>query len=686
MASSSSLPLGTSNSTHSSPIHPDEQLTPHSEPTPHSEQTKRSQAAYARILSSVRSTQTEPFGEDLLSGSAAEQSSHYQLLGSHENTGVDFYDLAGFDSFSEEHKMSCARKNAQDTYAGLDDTSKQKIHMTIWNQLGAPREVDPMNWNQREAIADLAMFSIAFNSLSEEERNGLVFKYEVNSSPSFASSSAPIVQDGYNETFSSGAGMATVDHVATLPSSIDHRFIATMEPPKTIDPDLFTNLRTDLETYGKGEATGKKETIFQKNARQLINFFEAISEVIARYDNNTIKRGGICKEIKGIAINLNMGLHLEEFDDPTTLIEMIRGTLASVQIAYVNAKANNMLPVFFIAGLGNGSCYNTRTEIISMYSDATHCGYRQEETTRRLLEFTVITYASRENHHKLPVDFDKFHRYLTGTMGLNLEYFGISNENPRENPIVKALTISGKFSSDDDGKFFEAIMEEYTYWPTSGEKRLLTKRGDEGYTKESRAAFRQLLIRSQENLLTEVNEQNVDTHIDNFIRLNRELLTLDLGEPIDEAFAPLVSQLFNVWRQSGEQSLLLPRDKNYFKENRAYFRDFLLNNESIQRIGIDKNNINAYIDNFIREDRKLQDLLGIPADEQRISADRRRRSAANDRKMQAGGAQTSSSSSSGRGKGRRGGRFQAKEADGAQTSFSSSSSSGPGKGRRGIRR
>ncbi len=654
MVSSSSPSLGHTSSTYCSPVIPIEQ------PITHSALTERSEAAYIRTLSPERQSQINPFETDLLPVSAVSQSSHYQLLGSDEVKGVNLYDLRGFYSFNEGHKMACVRECAQNTYSMLDEHSKQKIHMAIWEQLGAPREVDPMNWNQREALADLAMFSAAFNSLPEEEQKGLAFRYEVNSSPSFASSSAPIVQDGTSEMLSHEAGIATVDQVATLPSSIDEGFIAEMEPPKTIDPDLIFNLRNDLETYGKGEGQ------FKRNAEKLIDFFESLSRVISKYDNNKIEKGNVCKVIKQIAAKLNMGLHLEEFEDHKTLIEMIRGTLASVQIAYMDAKANNMLPVFFIAGLGNGSCYNARTEIISLYSNAIHCGYMQEEKNHRLLELTVKTYATRMNQDKLPVDFDEFHRYLTGVMGLKLENFGIFNENPRENSLVKTLTISGIFSPDDDGKFFEAIMEEYNFWPVSGEKNLQTNPGDEGYTKESRAAFRQYLIMSQEHLLTEVNEQNVDRHIDNFIRLQRETLVPHLGEPIDEGFTNVVPRLFVEWNRSEEKSECSQRDKGYVKENRAYFRNFLLRNESIQRIGIDNDNIDTYIDDFIRN-KQLEKLLGKPADEQRISGDRRRRNNARDNRMQAGG------------------RRQAKERGGAQTS-SSSSSSGPGKGKRGGRR
>lgn len=652
MSSSSSLSIGSSSSTYSSPVIPIEQ------PTPYSELTERSEAAYVRTLSPERQSQLDPFGADLLPVADASQSSSYQLLGSDGVKGVNFYDLRGFDSFNEDHKMACVREFAQNTYSMLDPHSKQKIHMSIWIQLGSPREVDPMNWNQGEALADLAMFSVAFNSLSETERKGLVFKYEVNSSPSFVSSSVPIDQDASSEMLPPGAGIATVDHVATLSSSIDHGFIAAMEPPKTVGPDLFFNLKNDLKTHGNGE--GK---LFKRNAEQLIEFFESLSEVISKYDNNEIEKGGVCRLVKQIASNLNMGLHLNEFDNHEALIGMIRGTLASVQIAYMDAKANNMLPVFFIAGLGNGSCYNTRTEIITLYSDATHCGYRQEEKNQKLLELTVKTYATRMNQGKLPVDLDEFHRYLTGIMGLKLENFGIFNENPRENPLVRALTISGIFSPDDDGNFFEAVMDEYTFWPASGEKNLRTGRGDEGHARESRAAFRQLLIRSQAPLLTEVNKQNVDRHIDNFIRLNRELLTPDLGEPIDEGFKTVVSQLFEEWDRSVEKSELPERDKGYVKENRTYFGNFLLRNESIQRIGIDKDNIDAYIDDFIR-DKQLEMLLGKPADEQRISGDRRRRNIARDNIA--------------------GGRSQAKKTGGAQTS--SSSSSGPRKGGRGGKR
>jgi len=651
MAPSSSLSLDSSSSTYCSPVIPIEQ------PTPYSELTERSEAAYVRALSPERQSQLNPFGADFLPVSDASQRSYYQLLRSDGVKEVNLYDLRGFDSFNEDHKMACVREFAQDTYSKLDPHSKQKIHMSIWIQLGSPREVDPMNWNQGEALADLAMFSVAFNSLSEKERAGLVFKYEVNSSPSFASSSVPMDQDASSEMLPPIAGIATVDHVATLPTSIDHEFIAAMEPPRTVSPDLFFNLRNDLKTYGNGE--GK----FKKNAEQLIELFESLSKVISKYDNNEIEKGDVCKVIKRIASNLNMGLHLDEFDNHKALIGMIRGTLASVQIAYMDAKANNMLPVFFIAGLGNGSCYNTRTEIITLYSDATHCGYRQEEKNQKLLELTVKTYATRMNQDKLPVDLDKFHRYLTKEMGLKLENFGIFNENPRENPLVRAMTISGIFSPEDDGKFFEAMMDEYTFWPVSGEKNLRTERGDEGHARESRAAFRQFLIKSQDPLLTEVNKQNVDRHIDNFIRLNRALLVPDLGEPIDEGFATLVSQLFEEWGRTGEKSELPQRDKRYVKENRTYFGNFLLRNESIQRIGIDKDNIDAYIDDFIR-DKQLETLLGKPADEQRISGDRRRRNNAKDNIA--------------------GGRSQAKKPGGAQTS--SSSSSGPRKGGRGGRR
>lgn len=664
---SSSSFITTSNLTGCSLSHSEEQ------PLTRSELDSRSQTAYTRgrshesqndaVSSRLEFSHIEP-----LQGDGQNRLNRSLGIGKGEN--VDFSDFRDFYHIDPDHQMACVRQSAMDAYSRLNEESKEMLGLYITEMNG------PLDGDKQQLFEDLAVFSFAYNSLPEEARNGYPFSFEKSpiqfsssaASSSYASSSTPVNQDDrhagpYDET-----GFPTVDHVATLASSIDDELLTTMGKPNSIDPNLFIDLRNDLSRYGQGDPK------FKKNALATIELLEKFSQLIFQYDQKQIPGGNVCREIKRIASNAGIGLHLDNYSESSSsrsashkvLIETIRNTIFAVQTCYLDAKTNNLLPVLFIAAFGNGSCFDTRTEVISMYADAINYGYNMDLKNERLLELAVKAYSARMNQNRLPVDFDAFHSYLTQDMGLELGLFQIHNDNPRENAIVKSLTFSGCFIPSINEAFFQAIMDEYLDWPISGKKSLQTQCGDEGYIKESRSAFRKFLKEAENPLLEEINEQNIDRHIDNFIRLNRSCIEGDLGKPIDEAAATLLPKLFHDWKQSGEGSERDRRDKNYTKENRAHFINFLLTNQSISEVGIDKDNVDNYVDDLIREkrshDKSIEQVLGQAKDEERISRNAKRRSAARERNKKIT-------------------RFPKVKVD-QQSSFSSEASSSPAPGRR----
>ncbi|MBS0651943.1 MAG: hypothetical protein JSR39_00280 [Verrucomicrobia bacterium] len=641
---SSSSFITTSNLTCcSSSSHSQEQPTTQFEPLALSELDSRSQTAFTRGRSQ-ESQNDAVFSRQEFSHIGTLQD-HGQnrldrLLGMGKDKNIDLRDLRDFDRLDPDHKMACVRQSAKDAYSRLNEESQRQLCSSIMEMSGSSDDLGSLDWGEKDLFENLAVFSSAYNRLPEESRNGHMFSFETSpfeSPPSLACSSSPVDPEDRDTAPYGEAGLPTVDHVATLAPSIDDALLKTMDTQKSIDPNLFHDLKNDLGRYAKGDPK------FKKNALATIELLEKFSQLIFQYDQNRIPFGNVCREIKKITSDAGIGLHLDNYTESSSsrlpnhkvLVETIRNTVLAVQTCYLDAKNNNLLPVLFITAFGSGSCFDTRTEVINVYADAINYNCNVDLKNEKLLELAVKAYSARMNQNKLPVDFDAFLDYLNEDMGLELGCFHIQNENPRENPIVRKLTLSGYFKPMIEEGFFHEMMQEYICWPASGNNPLQTKSGDEGYTKEVRAVFRKILIETENPLLEEINEQNVDRHIDNFIRLNRELLARDLGNPIDESAAILIPQLFRDWKQSGEKSELDRRDKNFTKENRAYFAHFLLANQSISDAGINKDIVDNYVDNFIREkrshDKSIEQVLGQPKDEGRISSNTKRRNAARGR-------------------------------------------------------